>query len=540
MPYIEHLHQASNCGYVVSGTLTPDATGNYEYTGTHNAYPYYTREDGAYVLFKRDVADHYVISDGLDQIEDCWENESVVPSTGNYGTVGETAGTATVAAWIRANVYTSAYASREAAVKLTDTGHLGLYTGECATMEAGDIVQIEDTSNGVFVGGYVYESTNMSAIKTVVDAVLEDTGTTLNDMILTIAADTAGMDGMTPPTANEIKTALEADGGKLDHLWEMTEDDGGTRRLTENALEEAPSGTGASAATIADAVWDEATSGHTTEGTFGEQCKTDIDAILTDADAILVDTGTTLSDAIAVIDANVDQIETAVVTDIPASLTTIDDEIAVINANVNQIETAVITDIPTSIAALPTDADVKTQCDVSIAAAALATAANLATVDTNVDSILADTNEMQGKLPTNKIMGSSDVNDHDTDINSILADTNELQTDDYPTTLAAIQAKTDQLEFTSLTVNANLAGGSIGTGSSTVSYYVYTNEEAKTGAIANVAVWVSTDESGDTVVASGVTDSDGLVTFYLDPATYYFWRSKSGYSFTNPDTEVIE
>ena len=47
--------------------------------------------------------------------------------------------------------------------------------------------------------------------------------------------------------------------------------------------------------------------------------------------------------------------------------------------------------------------------------------------DTDIDSILADTNEIQGKLPTNKIMGSSDVNDHDTDIDSILVDTNEIQ-----------------------------------------------------------------------------------------------------------------
>ena len=35
-------------------------------------------------------------------------------------------------------------------------------------------------------------------------------------------------------------------------------------------------------AEIADAVWDEATSGHTTSGTFGEQLKTDVDAILAD------------------------------------------------------------------------------------------------------------------------------------------------------------------------------------------------------------------------------------------------------------------
>lgn len=62
-----------------------------------------------------------------------------------------------------------------------------------------------------------------------------------------------------PPTAEEIKTAMEADGGKLDHLWEMTEDDGGTRRLTANALEQAPTGGGSAptAAEVADAVWDE-------------------------------------------------------------------------------------------------------------------------------------------------------------------------------------------------------------------------------------------------------------------------------------------
>lgn len=38
-------------------------------------------------------------------------------------------------------------------------------------------------------------------------------------------------------------------------------------------------------------------------------------------------------------------------------------------------------------------------------------------------------NDLDGKFPTNKIMGSSDVDNHDTDIDSILADSNELQTD---------------------------------------------------------------------------------------------------------------
>jgi hypothetical protein len=47
-------------------------------------------------------------------------------------------------------------------------------------------------------------------------------------------------------TAAEVKTALEEDGSKLDHLWEMTEDDGGTRRLTANAQELGPRVTSAS------------------------------------------------------------------------------------------------------------------------------------------------------------------------------------------------------------------------------------------------------------------------------------------------------
>lgn len=44
----------------------------------------------------------------------------------------------------------------------------------------------------------------------------------------------------------------------------------------------APGTSAPTAAQVADAVWDEAASGHTTAGTFGEQCGTDIDAILTD------------------------------------------------------------------------------------------------------------------------------------------------------------------------------------------------------------------------------------------------------------------
>ncbi len=43
------------------------------------------------------------------------------------------------------------------------------------------------------------------------------------------------------------------------------------------------------AAAVADAVWDEATAGHTTSGTFGEQLKTDVDAILADTAELQTD-----------------------------------------------------------------------------------------------------------------------------------------------------------------------------------------------------------------------------------------------------------
>ena len=68
----------------------------------------------------------------------------------------------------------------------------------------------------------------------------------------------------------------------------------------------------------------------------------------------------------------------------------------------------------------------------------------------------------------------------------------------------------------------------------------YLLTDAATGQpIAGVAVRVSTDAAGTVTVAAGTTDANGYVTFNLDPGTYYIWRTKTGYTFSNPDTEVI-
>ena len=68
----------------------------------------------------------------------------------------------------------------------------------------------------------------------------------------------------------------------------------------------------------------------------------------------------------------------------------------------------------------------------------------------------------------------------------------------------------------------------------------YTLTDSSSGLpIADADVWVTTDSAGANVIASGKTDQNGQVTFYLDAGTVYIWRQKSGYNFTNPDTEVV-
>ena len=82
------------------------------------------------------------------------------------------------------------------------------------------------------------------------------------------------------------------------------------------------------------------------------------------------------------------------------------------------------------------------------------------------------------------------------------------------------------------------ASAGAGTGSET---FTYTLTSTVGGTpVANAAVWVTTtNHPKNNIVASGTTDNIGEVTFYLDPGTYYVWREKSGWNFTNPDTETV-
>ncbi|MHA2067603.1 MAG: hypothetical protein ACXABY_24835 [Candidatus Thorarchaeota archaeon] len=78
--------------------------------------------------------------------------------------------------------------------------------------------------------------------------------------------------------------------------------------------------------------------------------------------------------------------------------------------------------------------------------------------------------------------------------------------------------------------------------------YTYTLTEPPEGVgspIDGVACWFCTDVGGLYVVWSGHTDAFGVARDAngalprLDPGTYYVFRQKAGYNFTDPDTEVV-
>lgn len=151
------------------------------------------------------------------------------------------------------------------------------------------------------------------------------------------------------------------------------------------------------AADNADAVWDEAATGHTDAGKAGEQLWTDIDAVLTD-------TGTTLDGKINTIDTVVDGIQT--------DLDNATDGLGAIK---------------TAVDAVPTAAD---NADAVWDEAATGhTDAGKAGEQlwTDVDAILTDTADMQLRVVAIETDTSSTLNDKidtiDTNVDSILADT---------------------------------------------------------------------------------------------------------------------
>jgi hypothetical protein len=116
---------------------------------------------------------------------------------------------------------------------------------------------------------------NFDALNTDIDAILADTAELQTDwvnggrldVILDARASQTSVDDL--PTNAELATS------------QGTADDATLSAIAALSIP--------TAGAIADAVWDEATTSHTTSGTFGEQVKTDVDAILADTNELQTD-----------------------------------------------------------------------------------------------------------------------------------------------------------------------------------------------------------------------------------------------------------
>jgi len=262
-------------------------------------------------------------------------------------------------------------------------------------------------------------------------------------------------------------------------------------------------------AEIADQVWDELASGHTTASTFGKYLggapagatvAADVAAVKVDTAAILVDTGTTLE------------------TDIDAIL-----------ADTNELQTDwhdggrldLLLDAAGGAGTPPTAAEVADAVWDETATGHVSAGKAGEQLWTDVDAILEDTGTTLDDLIDTEI--STIAGYLDTEIAAILADTNELQTDWH---------NGGRLD---LLLDAAVAGS--GAGAVTWVYTLTSSVDATP--IADAQVWATTDSAGANVIASGITTTLGKVTFYLDAGTYYYWRAKSGWNFTNPDIETV-
>jgi hypothetical protein len=112
-----------------------------------------------------------------------------------------------------------------------------------------------------------------------------------------------------------------------------------------------------------------------------------------------------------------------------------------------------------------------------------------------------------------------------------------------PTVLAIADAVGDEnlaghLTTTSAGYKLNSAAAAAGAGATSWTYTLTNSVDGLP--ISDAHVWATSDIGGLSLVASGTTNASGQVTFWLDSgSTYYIWRAKDGWTFGNPDTEVV-
>jgi hypothetical protein len=360
---------------------------------------------------------------------------------------------------------------------------------------------------------------NVDAIKAVTDN-LPDSGS-LNDLAAiktktdNLPADPAAQSditGLNDLSSTDIQTIIE--NNDLDHLAKvahpsgdptkdslfdllMNKDASQTYDRSTDSLEgiSDTGGGGPTAGQIADAVWDEAISGHVGAGSFGAKNQKAVP-----------------SETIADYKADVSSLATS------AALATVDTVVDAIKA---------VTDNLPDSGALNDLGQIK--------------------VDTT--AILADTNELQGDWTNGGRL--------DLILDAVKSDTAAILVDTGTTIPATLTTISDDLDAHDTSISADISdltddvadvksdtglilaavGGGPPAGAITWTYNV--TNQVSGQPIADVDVWVTTDVAGVNVIANGKTDQNGNITFYLDAGTVYVWSQKTGFNFDNPDTEVI-
>lgn len=121
-----------------------------------------------------------------------------------------------------------------------------------------------------------------------------------------------------------------------------------------------------------------------------------------------------------------------------------------------------------------------------------------------------------------------------------VADSDDVANSSIIAKLASSAATPDWSTFVNTTDSLQAARDAMVTLGAGAITFTYTLTNSVGGAaIADADIWATSDEAGTTVLASGRTNSDGEVVFYLDAGTVYIWRQKTGWNFTNPDTETV-
>ena len=252
------------------------------------------------------------------------------------------------------------------------------------------------------------------------------------------------------------------------------------------------------AAAIADAVWDETSTGHVSAGKAGQQIWTDVDAILADTDEVQAD----LADG-GRLDLLIDTIcavTAAVIAD------AVWDETSTGHVSAGKAGQQIWTDVDAILA----DTD-EVQADL----------ADGGRLDLLIDTICAVTAAVIADAVWDEAASAHDTEDS---FGNVVNDLTEESGGTY--------------RFTEAALAQGPPGGAAIAGAVT---WIYTLTSSVDGtAVVGAEVWVTSDEGGDNLLASGVTDSDGKVTFYLDEGTVYVWRQKPGWDFDNPDEDTVE